>query len=163
MKEFAEVFTAEREVKAMLDLLPCSVSKNIDATYLEPACGTGNFLIEILERKLMLIAESSSAEEKAFCVLRALASIYAADIQLDNVKESRARLLRRALQSVPEEFRTLDFTSSAIRVQEHNIRCLDFLSIDASKEFSPWRINGVSLINEKSCSVVSPHGITCPP
>ena len=46
-----EVFTNKREVNAMLDLVK-QETERIDARFLEPACGTGNFLVEILERKL---------------------------------------------------------------------------------------------------------------
>ena len=50
--EHGEVFTAEREVKAMCDLVK-QETERIDSRFLEPACGTGNFLTEILARKLM--------------------------------------------------------------------------------------------------------------
>ena len=46
-----EVFTSEREVNAMLDLVK-QETERIDSRFLEPACGDGNFLIEILRRKL---------------------------------------------------------------------------------------------------------------
>jgi hypothetical protein len=56
VRDLAEVYTAEREVNAMLELLG-PVNANITATYLEPACGNGNFLVAILERKLKVIRE----------------------------------------------------------------------------------------------------------
>ncbi|WP_241498661.1 hypothetical protein [Moraxella catarrhalis] len=49
--DFGEVFTAEREIRAMLDLVKIQ-TEQITSTFLEPACGTGNFLAEILRRKL---------------------------------------------------------------------------------------------------------------
>ena len=55
VKAFGEVFTAEREVRAMCDLIP-DWSGNV----LEPACGNGNFLVEIARRKL---ASGMTAEE----------------------------------------------------------------------------------------------------
>ena len=51
VQRHGEVFTNEREVKAMLDMVK-QQSKSITATFLEPACGDGNFLVEILHRKL---------------------------------------------------------------------------------------------------------------
>ena len=45
VKKYAEEFTAEREVKAMCDIIPSDVWDKIDSRFLEPACGTGNFLI----------------------------------------------------------------------------------------------------------------------
>ena len=49
-----EVFTNEREVNAMLDLVK-QETERIDSRFLEPACGTGNFLTEILRRKLAVV------------------------------------------------------------------------------------------------------------
>ena len=49
--DFGEVFTAEREVNAMLDLVK-QETERIDSRFLEPACGDGNFLAEVLKRKL---------------------------------------------------------------------------------------------------------------
>lgn len=55
VRELAEVYTAEREVCAMLDLVP---EFSLKQTFLEPACGNGNFLIEILRRKLQAHAST---------------------------------------------------------------------------------------------------------
>ena len=52
--EHGEVFTAEREVNAMLDLVK-SEAERIDSRFLEPACGEGAFLTEILRRKLVVV------------------------------------------------------------------------------------------------------------
>lgn len=52
--EHGEVFTNEREVNAMLDLVK-DATKRIESRFLEPACGDGNFLIEILRRKLAVV------------------------------------------------------------------------------------------------------------
>ena len=52
--EHGEVFTAEREVKAMCDLVK-QETERIDSRFLEPACGNGNFLAEILSRKLAVV------------------------------------------------------------------------------------------------------------
>lgn len=51
VRQHGEVFTAEREVMAMMDLVKEDAS-NIDSTFFEPACGDGNFLAEILSRKM---------------------------------------------------------------------------------------------------------------
>ena len=94
VKEFAEVFTAEREVKAMCDLIPQEVWENITSTFLEPACGTGNFLVEIYARKLERCKDE-------FDGLKALSSIIGIDIQQDNVDESRLRLRSMFLDKFP--------------------------------------------------------------
>ena len=52
--DHGEVFTSEREVNAMLDLVKHETER-IDSRFLEPACGNGNFLAEILRRKLNVV------------------------------------------------------------------------------------------------------------
>lgn len=52
--DHGEVLTSEREVNAMLDLVE-QETERIDSRFLEPACGTGNFLAEILRRKLRIV------------------------------------------------------------------------------------------------------------
>lgn len=99
VRDLAEVFTHEREVNAMLDLvadmLPSEADPgNTDRLFLEPACGHGNFLVEILRRKLTHVTARryGNAERYEHRVLRCAASIYGIDICKDNVLESRARL-----------------------------------------------------------------------
>lgn len=90
VSKFGEVFTSEREVKAMCDMIPPEIWQNIDSTFLEPACGTGNFLAEILERKLKLCKKSMAGMKDG---IKALGSLYGVDIQQDNVEQCRDRLL----------------------------------------------------------------------
>ena len=93
VRERGEVFTAEREVKAMCDLVK-NETERIDSTFLEPACGDGNFLIEILRRKLAVVHKmySRSADDLSFYSVRALMSLYGVDILKDNVEACRERL-----------------------------------------------------------------------
>ena len=91
--EHGEVFTAEREVKAMCDLVADECTR-IDSKFLEPACGEGNFLIEILKRKLQTVKSKfqnnfSECERNS---LIALSSLYGIDILEDNVKICRENL-----------------------------------------------------------------------
>ena len=60
--QHGEVLTARREVDAMLDLVK-QETERIDSRFLEPACGTGNFLIVILERKLAVIERKLDQKE----------------------------------------------------------------------------------------------------
>ena len=93
VRDHGEVFTAEREVKAMCDLVK-NETERIDSTFLEPACGDGNFLVEILRRKLDVVSRkySKSAEDLSFYSIRALMSLYGVDILADNVEACRQRL-----------------------------------------------------------------------
>lgn len=61
--QHGEVLTARREVDAMLDLVK-QETERIDSRFLEPACGTGNFLVVILERKLRAIEKKTDIEGK---------------------------------------------------------------------------------------------------
>ncbi len=92
--ERGEVFTAEREVNAMLDLVK-QETERIDSRFLEPACGNGNFLVEILRRKLEVIRRQYQKQlgELELQTTIALSSIYGVDIMKDNVEECCHRLL----------------------------------------------------------------------
>ena len=61
--DHGEVFTNAREVNAMLDLVKKETDR-IESTFLEPACGDGNFLAEIITRKLASIAKSTKPNYK---------------------------------------------------------------------------------------------------
>jgi len=91
--DHGEVFTAEREVNAMLDLVK-QETERIESRFLEPACGNGNFLAEVLRRKLAVVCSryaKSQTEWERYAVL-AVSSIYGVEIQEDNVNECRERL-----------------------------------------------------------------------
>ena len=91
--EHGEVFTDEREVNAMLDLVK-DESSRIESRFLEPACGNGNFVIEVLNRKLVTVRKKygrSPSDYEKFSII-AVSSIYGVDILEDNVKECRKRL-----------------------------------------------------------------------
>lgn len=91
--DHGEVFTSEREVNAMLDLVKPETER-IESRFLEPACGTGNFLVEILRRKLDVVKQrykKSQREYERYAVL-AMSSLYGIDILEDNILQCRARL-----------------------------------------------------------------------
>lgn len=79
VRDFAEVFTAKREVKAMCDLIPLETWENVESTFLEPCCGQGVFILEILKRKF-----ENCKKRKDYTT--ALNSVYGMDIQADNVQ-----------------------------------------------------------------------------
>lgn len=91
--DHGEVFTAEREVNAMLDLVK-QETERIDSRFLEPTCGDGNFLVEILRRKLAVVRrkyQKSPYDYERNSVL-AVTSIYGVDLMSDNVVACRGRL-----------------------------------------------------------------------
>lgn len=91
--DHGEVFTNEREVNAMLDMVK-QETERIDSRFLEPACGDGNFLAEILRRKLAVVSQRYGKnvrdwEKYAFV---AVGSIYGVELLPDNAADCRARL-----------------------------------------------------------------------
>ena len=91
--DHGEVLTGTREVNAMLDLVK-QETERIESRFLEPACGTGNFLTEILERKLRIVKSRygrNKWDSERYAVL-AVSSIFGIDLLLDNVEQCRQRL-----------------------------------------------------------------------
>ena len=91
--DHGEVLTGKREVNAMLDLVNRETAR-IDSRFLEPACGNGNFLTEILGRKLAVVAKRYSKSQLDFerYAVLAISSIYGIDLLEDNVRQCRQRL-----------------------------------------------------------------------
>lgn len=107
VRNHGEVLTARREVEAMLDLVK-NESERIDSRFLEPACGDGNFLVAILERKLKTVAAGYKAKKADFEVnlLSALSSIYGIDLLEDNVALAIERMFEIACSCYKDSFRT---------------------------------------------------------
>lgn len=92
--DHGEVFTPAWMVEAMLDLVK-DESERIDSRVLEPACGSGNFLIPILQRKLTAVELKfgKSDFEKRHYALLALMCMYGIELLADNIAECRANML----------------------------------------------------------------------
>ena len=92
--DHGEVFTPPWLVEAMLDLVK-DETERIDSRFLEPACGSGNFLVRILQRKLAAVEGKfgKSDFEKGHYALLALMCIYGVELLPDNIAECRANLL----------------------------------------------------------------------
>ncbi len=93
VRDHGEVFTNEREVNAMLDMVK-EETDNIESTFLEPACGDGNFLSEILRRKLQMVFNRYKKELDNYEMysIIAITSLYGVDILQDNVDACIDRL-----------------------------------------------------------------------
>lgn len=118
VKDFAEVFTPQFIVKDMCDLVPQEMWASIDTTFLEPACGNGNFLAEILSRKFMLCKDWQDG-------LKALNSVYGIDIQADNVEEAKGRLFDMYIAKFPKSPALSGIMAAQILAS--NIVCGDFI------------------------------------
>jgi hypothetical protein len=92
--DHGEVFTPEWMVEAMLDLVK-DETERIDSRFLEPACGSGNFLVRVLRRKLAAVElkYGRSDFERRHFALFGLMCIYGIELLPDNIKECRGNLL----------------------------------------------------------------------
>ena len=115
VRERGEVFTAAREVNAMLDLVK-DETENIDSTFLEPACGDGNFLDEVLRRKLAVCKKrygKSAADYEKMSFL-ACTTLYCVDIMADNVERCRERLFETWEASFGATHRTVAVSATGV-------------------------------------------------
>ena len=152
--DHGEVFTNKREVNAMLDLVK-QETERIDSRFLEPACGTGNFLVEILERKLLVVETryKKSQLEYERNAITAISSIYGVDILEDNVMACRERLLDIFTKNYIKNYKkdcNDEFLKSAQFILSKNIIWGDALTMKTIEEspitFSEWSaVNGSML------------------
>lgn len=128
--DHGEVYTHPREVNAMLDLVK-QETERIESRFLEPACGTGNFLVEILNRKLAVVASryAKSQFEYERCAVLAVSSIYGIDILADNVAACQERLFNVFDASYTALFKTE--TNDACRASVRFILSRNILHGDA--------------------------------
>lgn len=161
--DHGEVFTAEREVNAMLDLVKPETER-IDSRFLEPACGSGNFLIEVLRRKLAIVEERYGKGQLEFerYAIVALGSIYGVDLLEDNAVECRERLFDHfdeVYSRLFDETCRTECRASVRYVLDRNIICGNALTMKTvSKKpepiiFSEWSpVNG-SLVKRRDYSL----------
>ena len=125
--QHGEVFTNPREVNAMLDLVR-DESFRLDSRFLEPACGDGNFLIEILRRKLSLIRDIKSPTEWEFQSLTAVGSCYGIELLEDNAEAYRLRLFTEVREQMGKKKCTQGYEESLRYMLQKNIVCGDALT-----------------------------------
>ena len=125
--QHGEVFTNPREVNAMLDLVR-DESFRLDSRFLEPACGDGNFLIEILRRKLSLLRDIKSPKEWEFQSLIAVGSCYGIELLEDNAEACRQRLFTEVREQMGKKICTQGYEESLRYMLRRNIVCGDALT-----------------------------------
>ncbi|GAB4129892.1 MAG: type III restriction endonuclease subunit M [Raineya sp.] len=155
VRDYGEVYTPQHIVNDMLDLVKHETER-IDSRFLEPACGNGNFLAEILRRKLNIVDQryNKTQIQWEYNSIIAVSSIYGVDILEDNAEECRKRLFNifkeryNALfadKCKPEVLRSVDF------LLHRNILwgdALDFTNPQTKQPiiFSEWSaVNGTML------------------
>ncbi len=165
VSDHGEVFTSEREVNAMLDLVK-QETERIDSRFLEPACGTGNFLVEILRRKLTIVEnryKKSQLEFERYVVI-AISSIYGVDILEDNVVECRNRLFKIFDKQYTSFYKTncKEACRTSIKyILERNILRGDALTLktvgngDQPIVFSEWSAVNGSMIKRRDFTLAN--------
>ena len=162
VQQHGEVFTNEREVNAMLDLVKHETER-IDSRFLEPACGDGNFLAEILRRKLRVCrsfveqGKNTQLEYEKNAVL-AVSSIYGIELLADNTQTCRERLFT----IFSEEYHALygtnvkqDCLESIRYLLSKNIiigNALTYHRVDKPDEWiiiSEWSLLGSGMMNRR--------------
>jgi hypothetical protein len=133
VSDFGEVFTPSWMVEDMLDLAK-DESERIDSRFLEPACGSGNFLAPLLKRKLRTVHQKygkNEFEKRQYAIL-ALMCIYGVEMQEDNVEECRANLLTIFDEYFGQSL-TDDIHAAAKYILIQNIICGDALTMRRMK------------------------------
>lgn len=160
VRDKGEVFTNPREVNAMLDLVK-QETERIDSRFLEPACGNGNFLIEILIRKLEVVKfrYKKSQWEYEKNALIAVMSIYGVDIMQDNIDECIKRLLNLFEDYYKSLFKKqikTEYLKIVKFVLTKNILCGDALTMKTNEDqpivFAEWSFVKGSLVKRRDFS-----------
>lgn len=146
--DHGEVFTNEREVKAMCDLVK-GETERIDSRFLEPACGEGAFLTEILRRKLATVKAQygKSPDDYERYAFLAVTSLYGVDILPDNVAICRQNLFEiwDEAYTANNKSQTSDQCREAVKfVLQKNILCGDALTLKQADgeaiQFAQWEL-----------------------
>lgn len=160
--DHGEVFTSEREVNAMLDLVKQETDR-IESKFLEPACGTGNFLAEILRRKLAVVEKRYKKSQLDFerNAVTAISSIYGIDLLEDNAIECRERLFNIFDEIYTKFFKkkTKEKVRGSVKfILDKNIVLGDALSLETVDKnprpiiFSEWvAVNGSKIKRKDFC------------
>lgn len=154
VQDHGEVFTNEREVNAMLDMVK-QETERIDSRFLEPACGDGNFLAEVLRRKLSVVnlRYRKSLHEWEKYTFIAVGSIYGVELLPDNTMACRERLfaiVKKEYLKVCKRKPVAGFLETIRFVLNRNILSGNALSLKAVDEngvdtekpiiFSEWSV-----------------------
>ena len=107
VSNFGEVLTSKREVLDMLNLVNTETSR-LDSRFLEPACGDGNFLTEVLNFKLNILEKNYSKNQYEFekFSIQIFTSIYGIDILEDNIISARERLFNQYFDLYNKKFKS---------------------------------------------------------
>ena len=157
--DYGEVFTSEREVNAMLELVK-NETERIESRFLEPACGDGNFLAEILRRKLAVTKKKYGnpltwPDYEMWSVI-AVMNIYGVEFLVDNAATCRERLFRiwdKAYSASRSKDADDDCREAVRYILECNILCGDALTLKQNNGnpiiFAEWSFVGGTKVKRR--------------
>ena len=157
--DHGEVFTAEREVNAMLDLVK-NETERIESRFLEPACGDGNFLAEILRRKLAVCRKkyggSLMRPDYEMWSVIAVMNVYGVELLADNAAACRERLFRiwnEAYSVCCKKEADNECRDAVHYILERNILCGDALTLKQDNGapiiFAEWSFVGGAQVKRR--------------
>lgn len=137
--DHGEVFTPPGLVNDMLDLV-AQECERIDSRFLEPACGDGNFLAEVLRRKLLTVDKkhAQNCDKWTRDAILSVSSLYGIDLLADNIAACRVRLLGIVRDAHAARFKNLlsDAAARAVAyILTKNVVQGDALTLRTSAEF----------------------------
>ncbi len=139
VKDLAEVFTARKEVEAMLSLIPNEVWEKPESTFLEPSCGDGNFIELIIEKKLNSIKKPYHIKKKhieyEYEMLTAISSVYGIDICSENISRCKDRVRNYVKNFYSLNGNTINPTEQFLRMLDDILEC-NYINADTLNESS---------------------------
>jgi hypothetical protein len=151
--KFAEVNTSEKEVSNMLNLVSEETNR-LESRFLESACGDGNFLIEILNRKMKVLVKNFKKNQYEFerNSIIVIGSLYGIDILIDNIVIARERLFKKFLSEYKSLFREKTdkkFIDSIYFIIEKNLVQGNALTLKKVNSDKPILLSQWSIIEDK--------------
>lgn len=150
VRDLGEVFTQEREVKNILALT--QATDNIFWKFLEPACGHGNFLVEIVRQRLIRIKQTPMyrpADKREYAIVKMISTIYGVDIAEDNIAECKKRIIDEIFKFTPKKS-SAGFLLAVKNILDTNIQLGDMLNGKDKVFFVEYSFHGTEYITKSS-------------
>ena len=150
VRDQGEVFTQEREVKNILALT--QATDNIFWRFLEPACGDGNFLVEIVRQRLSRIKQTPTyrpVDKREYAIIKMISTIYGVDIAADNIAECKKRIMDEIFKFTPKKS-SAAFLLAVKNILDTNIQLGDMLNGQDKVFFVEYSFHGAEYITKSS-------------
>lgn len=150
VRDQGEVFTQDREVINILALT--QATDNIFWKFLEPACGNGNFLIEIVRQRLIRIQQTPTyrpSDKREYAIVKMISTVYGVDIAEDNIAECKKRIMDEIFKFSPKKS-SAAFLLAVKNILDTNIQLGDMLNGKDNVFFVEYSFHGAEYITKAS-------------